>query len=158
MTSTQRRPSSSTAGRSDRDAGEPACDPHRAAPNHRPMARRRARDLPRPRRGRPMPATEPEQLHGLFEQAFNAGDVEALMALYEPDAALIPQPGALAEGTAAIRDSLRWFLDRRGRITLGTKLVLRVGALAFLSERRRLARGGVARRGPPRPPGPPPPP
>src|SRR4051794_40222689 len=60
-----------------------------------------------------MPATEPEQLHGLFEQAFNAGDVEALMALYEPDAALIPQPGALAEGTAAIRDSLRWFLDRR---------------------------------------------
>ncbi len=39
-----------------------------------------------------MPATEPEQLHGLFEQAFNAGDIEALMALYEPDAALIPHP------------------------------------------------------------------
>src|SRR4051794_41813376 len=81
-----------------------------------------------------MPATEPEQLHGLFEQAFNAGDVEALMALYEPDAALIPQPGALAEGTAAIRDSLRWFLDRRGRITLNTKLVVRVGDLAFLAN------------------------
>ena len=29
-----------------------------------------------------MPATEPEQMHGLFEQAFNAGDIEALMALY----------------------------------------------------------------------------
>jgi hypothetical protein len=68
-----------------------------------------------------MPASEPEQIHGLFEQAFNAGDLEALMALYEPDAALIPRPGAVAEGTAAIRDSLGWFLDRRGRITLSTR-------------------------------------
>jgi uncharacterized protein (TIGR02246 family) len=81
-----------------------------------------------------MPATDPEQIHGLFEQAFNAGDIEALMALYEPDAALIPQPGVVVEGTAAIRDSLRWFLERGGRITLDTKLVLRVGDLAYLAN------------------------
>jgi uncharacterized protein (TIGR02246 family) len=89
-----------------------------------------------------MPATEPEQMHGLFEDAFNAGDLEALLALYEPDAALVPQPGALAEGTAAIRESLQWFLDRRGRITLDTKLVLRVGDLAYLANRWSL-RGGT---------------
>ena len=88
-----------------------------------------------------MPATAPEQIHTLFEQAFNAGDIEALMALYEPDAALIPQPGTVAEGTAAIRDSLRWFLDRGGRITLDTKLVLRVGDLAFLANRWSLTGG-----------------
>jgi uncharacterized protein (TIGR02246 family) len=82
-----------------------------------------------------MSASSPEQIHGLFEQAFNDGDLEALMALYEPDAALIPQPGTVVEGTAAIRDALRWFLDRRGRITLDTKLVLRVGDLAFLANR-----------------------
>jgi uncharacterized protein (TIGR02246 family) len=88
-----------------------------------------------------MPATEPEQIHGLFEQAFNASDLEGLMALYEPDAALIPQPGMVAEGTAAIRDSLRWFIDRGGQITLDTKLVLRVGDLAFLSNRWSLTGG-----------------
>ena len=82
-----------------------------------------------------MPASEPEQMHRLFEEAFNAGDLEALMALYEPDASLVPQPGALAEGTAAIRESLQWFLDRGGRITLDTKLVVRVGDLAYLSNR-----------------------
>jgi ketosteroid isomerase-like protein len=60
-----------------------------------------------------MAATEPEQMHGTFEEAFNAGDIDALMELYEPDATLVPQPGALAEGTAAIRESLAWFLDRR---------------------------------------------
>jgi uncharacterized protein (TIGR02246 family) len=88
-----------------------------------------------------MPATEPEQMHRVFEQAFNAGDIEALMALYEPDATLVPQPGAVAEGTAAIRDSLRWFLDRRGQITLETKLVLQVGDLAYLSNRWSLSGG-----------------
>jgi uncharacterized protein (TIGR02246 family) len=88
-----------------------------------------------------MPATEPEQMHGLFEQAFNAGDIDALMALYEPDAALVPQPGAIAEGPDAIRESLRWFLDRRGQISLDTKLVLRVGDLAYLANRWSLSGG-----------------
>jgi uncharacterized protein (TIGR02246 family) len=88
-----------------------------------------------------MPATEPEQIHGLFEQAFNAGDIDALMALYEPDAALVPQPGAVAEGPDAIREALRWFLDRGGRITLDTTLVVRVGDLAFLANRWSLAGG-----------------
>jgi uncharacterized protein (TIGR02246 family) len=82
-----------------------------------------------------MPVTEPEQMHSVFEHAFNAGDLEALMALYEPDAALIPQPGVVAEGDAAIRDALRWFLDRGGQIALDTRLVVRVGDLAFLSNR-----------------------
>jgi uncharacterized protein (TIGR02246 family) len=88
-----------------------------------------------------MPATEPEQMHGLFQQAFNAGDIEALMALYEADAVLIPQPGVTVEGSAAIRESLRWFLDRRGTITLDTKLVVRVGDLAYLSNRWSLTGG-----------------
>jgi ketosteroid isomerase-like protein len=88
-----------------------------------------------------MPASEPEQMHGLFEQAFNAGDIEGLMALYEPDAALVPQPGAIAEGSAAIRDSLRWFLDRGGGISLETRLVLRVGDLAYLANRWSLTEG-----------------
>ena len=88
-----------------------------------------------------MPTTEPEQMHGLFEQAFNAGDIDALMALYEPDAALIPQPGAIAEGPAAIHEALRWFLDRGGRISLETKLVLRVFDLAYLANRWALTGG-----------------
>jgi uncharacterized protein (TIGR02246 family) len=88
-----------------------------------------------------MPATEPDQLHRLFEQAFNAGDLDALMALYEPDAALIPQPGVLTEGTAAIREALQWFLDRRGQIALDTKLVVRVGDVAFLANRWSLTGG-----------------
>jgi ketosteroid isomerase-like protein len=88
-----------------------------------------------------MPATEPEQIHRLFEQAFNADDLDGLMALYEPEAVLVPQPGAVVEGSAAVGESLRWFLDRKGRITLDTKLVLRVGDLAYMSNRWSLTGG-----------------
>jgi uncharacterized protein (TIGR02246 family) len=82
-----------------------------------------------------LPATQPEQLHGLFEQAFNAADIEGLMALYEPGAVLIPQPGAIFEGTDAIREALTWFLDRKGKIALDSRLVVQAGDLAYLANR-----------------------
>ena len=88
-----------------------------------------------------MPATEPEQIHRLFEQAFNAADLEGLLALYEPDATLVPQPDVVVEGIDGIRDALRWFLDRKGRITIDSQLVLRVEDLAYLSNRWSLTGG-----------------
>ena len=67
-----------------------------------------------------MPATTPEQIHRLFEEAFNAGDLDALMELYEPDAALIAQPGSVAHGSEQARAALQGFLALKGRITLNT--------------------------------------
>jgi uncharacterized protein (TIGR02246 family) len=81
-----------------------------------------------------MPATTPEEIHRLFEDAFNAGDIDGLMALYEPDAAVIPQPGSVVHGTEQVRAGLQAFLALQGRITLDTKLVVTVGDLAFLSN------------------------
>ena len=88
-----------------------------------------------------MPATEPEQIHRLFEQAFNAADLEGLLALYEPDATLVPQPDVVVEGIDGIRDALRWFLDRKGRITIDSQLVLRVDDLTYLANRWSLTGG-----------------
>jgi ketosteroid isomerase-like protein len=43
-----------------------------------------------------------------FTEAFNAGDVDALLTLYEADAVLVPGPGAPAiSGLAAIEAALR---------------------------------------------------
>lgn len=39
-----------------------------------------------------MTARTPVETHAVFQKAFNAGDLDGLMALYEPDATLIPQP------------------------------------------------------------------
>ena len=81
-----------------------------------------------------MPATTPAQIHRLFETAFNAADIDGLMALYEPDAALVPQPGTVARGTEEVREALQRYLALQGRITLDTKLVVAVGDLAYLSN------------------------
>jgi uncharacterized protein (TIGR02246 family) len=81
-----------------------------------------------------MPASTPEQIHRLFETAFNAGDLDGLMELYEADAALIAQPGSVAHGREEARAALQGFLALKGRITLDTKLVVTVGDLAYLSN------------------------
>jgi ketosteroid isomerase-like protein len=81
-----------------------------------------------------MPATTPEQIHRLFQDRFNAGDLDGLMALYEPGAAIIPQPGQLVAGAEGIRDALAQLLALKGSITLDTKLVVTVGDLAYMSN------------------------
>jgi uncharacterized protein (TIGR02246 family) len=81
-----------------------------------------------------MPATTPEQVHRLFEDTFNAGDLDGLMELYEANAALIAQPGSVARGSEQVRAALQGFLALKGRITLDTKLVVTVGDLAYLTN------------------------
>ena len=81
-----------------------------------------------------MPATTPEQIHRLFEDMFNAGDIDGLMELYESAAALIAQPGSVGHGSEQVRAALQGFLALKGRITLDTKLVFTVGDLAYLSN------------------------
>jgi len=45
-----------------------------------------------------MPAYKLEEVHDLFAQALNAGDVDAVILLYEPEAVLCPQPGQILVG------------------------------------------------------------
>jgi hypothetical protein len=43
--------------------------------------------------GNCIPAHKPEELDELFVQALHSGDVDALIALYEPEACFNPEPG-----------------------------------------------------------------
>jgi uncharacterized protein (TIGR02246 family) len=81
-----------------------------------------------------MSATTPDQIHRLFQDTFNAGDIDGLMELYDPDAVLIAQPGSVAQGSEQVRAALQTFLALKGSITLDTKLVVTVGDLAYLSN------------------------
>lgn len=94
-----------------------------------------ARFNPKTTGGDDMPDTDPAQLHRHFEERFNAGDLAGLLALYEPDAALITEPGALSVGLDGIGAALQGFLDLGGQISLDTKQVVTVGDLAFLTNR-----------------------
>ena len=53
-----------------------------------------------------MPNTRREEAVQGFFEAFNRGDLDAVIALYEPKATMVAQPGQMAEGRAAIREAL----------------------------------------------------
>lgn len=87
-------------------------------------------------------AHEPEELERLFVERVNAGDVEGLVALFEPDALVAHAPGEVAVGIEAIRRMFQEMVATGEHLTLGDQQPsLRVGDLALGSTR--LADGGV---------------
>jgi uncharacterized protein (TIGR02246 family) len=79
-----------------------------------------------------MAANKPQEIHPLFVEAFNAGDAEAVLALYEPQACLVPQPGQTVTGQEAIRAALQDFLALKGKMRLETTYCVEAGGLALL--------------------------
>ena len=73
-----------------------------------------------------MPASTPQEIHFLFERAFNIGDVEAILALYEPSAVLVAG-GKLVTGHDGIREAFNVFLSSGGRMKLDTRAVIESG-------------------------------
>jgi ketosteroid isomerase-like protein len=59
-------------------------------------------------------------IHTIFEACFNTGDLDGLLALYEPEAVLNAQPGAPVRGLPAIREALQGFLALGGKIQIKT--------------------------------------
>ena len=73
-----------------------------------------------------MPASTPQEIHFLFERAFNIGDVEAILALYEPGAVLVAG-GKPVTGHDSIRDAFNVFLSSGARMKLDTRAVIETG-------------------------------
>ncbi|HKZ05326.1 MAG TPA: SgcJ/EcaC family oxidoreductase [Methylomirabilota bacterium] len=63
-----------------------------------------------------MPAYEPEDCDRLFAEYLNAGNLEGLVALYEPTCAMVQRDGSLAVGHAAIRASLERLVAMKPRM------------------------------------------
>ena len=67
-----------------------------------------------------MASSKPEDWPSQFSQHLDAGDLEAILALYEPEARFVPRSGETIVGRERIRDVLA------GLIRSGTKLQGRV--------------------------------
>ncbi len=52
-----------------------------------------------------MPRATPEQVLKSIVDGINTGNLDALMTLYEPEAAFAAQPGSLKHGLSAVRDA-----------------------------------------------------
>jgi uncharacterized protein (TIGR02246 family) len=66
----------------------------------------------------PIVPTRPEELHPALTAAYNAGDLEGMLALYDPQATFVIKPGRVTDGPAELRTALRRLIETRGRLTV----------------------------------------
>jgi uncharacterized protein (TIGR02246 family) len=81
----------------------------------------------------------PETTIERFSELLAMGDLEAMLELYEPDAAFSPQPGETVTGRAEIRAALESFLAVRPRMEGRIEKVLQAGDTALVANRWRLS-------------------
>jgi uncharacterized protein (TIGR02246 family) len=72
------------------------------------------------------PPRTPEDCDHLFERHLNAGDIEAVVALYEPGASLLNQDGTAAVGPTAIRAAVAAFAEMKPRLRMNIVKTIRV--------------------------------
>ena len=83
-----------------------------------------------------MSAQSPEALHALLEAAFNAGDLDALVEVYDHDAALIvPPEGQRVSGRDAIRAAVQPTLALRPSAQIEVVEKLQADGLALTHAR-----------------------
>ena len=80
-----------------------------------------------------MGARTPEDLDRLFAIALNSGDLEALLRLYEPQAALRPGPGQVVQGHGAIREALSGFIAMKPTLELAPKILGQCDDIALIT-------------------------
>src|SRR4051812_29457914 len=79
-----------------------------------------------------MGVSQPQEIHQAVEDAFNAKDVDGLVALYESDARMVAPDGTVAVGTEAIREQWEFALAMRAPMRLHTRFCVEMGDVALL--------------------------
>jgi uncharacterized protein (TIGR02246 family) len=81
-----------------------------------------------------MPIQKPEEVLEVVAQAINSGDVDAQMAIYEPDAYFNFEPGpeGPVTGIQAIREAFTGFLATKPNITLRLLSCNQAGDIAVI--------------------------
>jgi ketosteroid isomerase-like protein len=79
-----------------------------------------------------MAVTRPEEMNAAFGEAVSSGDLERVLALYEPEAVLAPRPGTRARGLEEIRTALEELVALGGTMRSRNLWCMEMGELALL--------------------------
>lgn len=81
-------------------------------------------------------AKSPLEAVELLDEAFNRGDIEAVLDCYEDGAVVVAEPGRLAMGKAEIRAVYQWvFANIKGTARQEKTHVIETGDLALFTSR-----------------------
>ncbi len=79
-------------------------------------------------------AHSPKELLSQVSAAFNEADIDALIALYEPGATLVAQPGQPVSGIEEIRMALQGFLAVKPAFDLDVRSIFEAQDLALVNS------------------------
>ncbi|HKS07297.1 MAG TPA: nuclear transport factor 2 family protein [Gemmatimonadaceae bacterium] len=85
-----------------------------------------------------MPSKTPTEVVNDLVHAINHGDIDAALALYEPNAVLIAQPGQIARGTEQLRTALGGFVALKANLQSEAQWVMEAGDVALYLGRWQL--------------------
>lgn len=89
-----------------------------------------------------MKVYKPEDMNSAFAEAFNSGNIDDLLALYETNAVLVPMPGQVIEGIEAIRVALQGLLALNGQMRSENQYALVHDDIALLRAKVHLTGTG----------------
>ena len=78
---------------------------------------------------------QPEDMNRRYDEAFNSGNIDVILALYEPEAKLIIESGTVAVGTSAIREVYRRWLILNGVMKSETQYCIQLEDIALLRSK-----------------------
>ncbi len=81
-----------------------------------------------------MPAQNPADCDIQLCDAIMAGDLEAALALYEPEATFVPEPGKTVTGLDAIREIMTGFIATKPTLNIEVPFVAQSGDIAMLNS------------------------
>ena len=90
-----------------------------------------------------MPAQTPEQVEILLCEAISAGNIDAAVAMYEPNATFATGIGESVTGQDAIREVMVGFTALNPNVTIDVRLVLECGDIALLHAKWHLTGTGT---------------
>lgn len=82
---------------------------------------------------------KPEDLHPALEAAFNAGDLEGWLALYDPKATFVVKPGQVTDGPAELRAALQRIIDLGAQMKVRPESFVRSDDVVLVLGRYTLA-------------------
>jgi len=81
----------------------------------------------------------PEEFHPALVAAYNAGDLEAMFRLYDPQAVFVVKPGKITDGPAELRAALERLIGLGGRIAIEPRSFARSGDVTLVLGTYRLS-------------------
>lgn len=83
--------------------------------------------------------SRPEDVHPALAAAFDAGDLDGALALYEPSAAFVIKPGVVTEGPDELRAALARYVGLGARLTIEPRTFVRSGEVVLALGKFRFA-------------------